>query len=174
MRECRRRTDGFSRASTFAPRPASAPAAARKRRQSQRHADARWHAVHADAETSNSTLAWSTDHAVTWTWGFTFDTSFGCPAFLNFGRNYAGARDDYVYIYSQDGPGAYDPYDDIVMARVPKSKIRERTSYEFFAGPGSDARTIWDADMAKRAPVFHFPGSCAGLMWCTIQASAGI
>ena len=54
--------------------------------------------------TKNSTLAWSTDHGVTWTWGFTFDTSFGCPAFLNFGRNYAGARDDFVYVYSQDGP----------------------------------------------------------------------
>ena len=27
-------------------------------------------------------------------------------AFLNFGKNYQGARDNYVYTFSQDGPSA--------------------------------------------------------------------
>ena len=40
--------------------------------------------------TGNATLAWSADHGQTWTWGFKFDTGFGCPTFLNFGRNYGG------------------------------------------------------------------------------------
>ena len=40
----------------------------------------------------NSRLAWSSDHGLTWTWSdWTFATSFGCPAFLNFGKNYAGS-----------------------------------------------------------------------------------
>ena len=28
-----------------------------------------------------------------------FTTSFGYPTFLNFGQNYADARDTYVYVY---------------------------------------------------------------------------
>ena len=56
----------------------------------------------------NSQLAWSSDHAKTWTWcDWRFETSFGCPTFLNFGKDYAGARDGYVYIYSPDGDSAY-------------------------------------------------------------------
>jgi len=113
--------------------------------------------------TNNATLTWSSDHGVTWTWGFTLDTSFGCPAFLNFGRNYAGARDGFVYIYSQDGPSAYEPYDGIVMARVPSSKIREQSAYEFCTGIGADGIPTWDADVAKRAPIFRYPGHCERL-----------
>ena len=51
----------------------------------------------------NARLAWSKDHASTWKWSdWKFTTSFGCPTFLNFGRNYAAAGDAYVYIYSHD------------------------------------------------------------------------
>ena len=43
----------------------------------------------------NAQLAWSKDHGKTWQWAdWKFTTSFGCPTFLNFGKNYAGARDD--------------------------------------------------------------------------------
>ena len=38
-------------------------------------------------------LAWSTDHSQTWGWAdWTFPTSFGCPTFLNFGKDYANAQ----------------------------------------------------------------------------------
>ncbi len=76
--------------------------------------------------TGNSQLAWSEDHGQTWQWGFHFTTSFASPSFLNFGRNYGGARDGYVYLYSQDGDSAYQPDDAVVMARVPKARIRDR------------------------------------------------
>ena len=47
----------------------------------------------------NSQLAWSKDRGRTWTWSdWKFQTSFGYPTFLNFGRNYDGARDSFVYI----------------------------------------------------------------------------
>jgi len=45
----------------------------------------------------NSQLAWSKDHGGTWTWSdWRFETSFGCTTFLNFGKNYANARDRFV------------------------------------------------------------------------------
>lgn len=107
----------------------------------------------------NSQLVWSEDRGRTWTWGFKFDTSFGSPAFLNFGRNYAGARDGYVYTYSQDGPSAYESDDGVVLARVPKEKIRDRSAYEFFVRLKA-GKAEWSRDIALRGPVFTFPGLC--------------
>lgn len=110
--------------------------------------------------TGNATLAWSADHGQTWQWGFTFDPSFGSPTFLNFGRNYAGAPDDYVYTYSQDGPSAYETYDSVVLARVPKSHLRERDAYEFFVKQGTDRTPIWSKDITQRGPALANPAHC--------------
>jgi CubicO group peptidase (beta-lactamase class C family) len=112
--------------------------------------------------TGNATLVWSADHGATWTWGFKFDQSFGCPAFLNFGKNYAGAADDYVYVYSQDGPSAYEPYDGVVLARVPRNRVREREAYEFLAG-SSGHEPRWTRDITARGHVFTYPGHCERL-----------
>ena len=126
----------------------------------------------------NSQLAWSSDHARTWTWcGWRFETSFGCPTFLNFGKDYAGARDGYVYIYSPDGDSAYRAADRMVLARVPKGRITERGAYEFFKGLGEGGIPLWTEDIAERRAVFSHPGGCyrssvsydAGLkryLWC--------
>jgi hypothetical protein len=107
----------------------------------------------------NSQLAWSEDHGATWhwaVWGFT--NSFGCPTFLNFGRNYAGAFDEFVYVYSPDANSAYEVADRLVLARVHKSRIRERAAYEFFTGqPGAPA---WSLDLARRSAVFAAAGLC--------------
>ncbi|MDA2939181.1 serine hydrolase, partial [Acidobacteria bacterium AH-259-A15] len=108
----------------------------------------------------NSQLVWSTDHGKTWQWGFRFHTSFGCPTFLNFGKNYRGARDNYVYVYSQDGPSAYESFDHLVMARVPKDRIRNRNAYEFFQRLDGVGRPLWTADIHQRGPVFSYPGHC--------------
>ena len=108
----------------------------------------------------NSQLAWSQDHARTWQWGFRFEESFGCPAFLNFGRNYAGARDGYVYVYSSDGPSAYESYDRIVLARAPVNQIHERGAWEFLldsSGP------LWTKDIRQRGAVFTYPRHCQRL-----------
>jgi len=130
--------------------------------------------------TANAQLAWSNDHAKTWHWSdWKFDTSFGAPTFLNFGKDYAGARDDYVYIYSTDSDSAYEPSDRMVMARVPKDQLRTRRSYEFFAGLTPDGRPRWTARLRDRAAVFVNPASCyrsgisynPGLkryLWCQI------
>jgi hypothetical protein len=126
----------------------------------------------------NSQLAWSSDHAKTWTWcDWRFQISFGCPTFLNFGKDYAGARDEYVYIYSPNGDGAYRAADGMVLARVPKGRITERRAYEFFKGLGKGGMPLWTGDIAERSAVFRHAGGCcrsaisydAGLrryLWC--------
>jgi CubicO group peptidase (beta-lactamase class C family) len=126
----------------------------------------------------NSRLVWSTDRGATWQsadWKFT--SSFGCPTFLNFGRNYAQARDEYVYVYSHDADSAYDPADRMVLARVPADRIADRDAYEFFERRDADGRPVWTKDIARRGAVFEHAGLCyrsgisynAGLkryLWC--------
>jgi CubicO group peptidase (beta-lactamase class C family) len=128
----------------------------------------------------NSQLAWSGDHARTWAWcDWKFETSFGAPTFLNFGKDYTGARDSCVYIYSHDHDSAYKPADRMVLARVPKDHIRDRQAYEFFKGLDAKGGPLWTADIRDRGGVFVNPGRCyrsgisynAGLkryLWCQI------
>jgi hypothetical protein len=131
----------------------------------------------------NAHLGWSTDHGATWTWAdWKFNTSFGCPGFINFGKNYADARDEFVYLYSQDHNSAYERADRMVMARVPKDKLRERGAYEFFTKTNAQGQAEWSRDVAQRDGIFTNPGHCyrssmsydAGLkryLWC--QTGAG-
>jgi CubicO group peptidase (beta-lactamase class C family) len=128
----------------------------------------------------NSQIAWSTDRAQTWNWcDWRFETSFGAPTFLNFGKDYAGARGGHVYLYSNDDDSAYVPSDRMVLARVPKDRIHERGAYEFFKGIDVESRPLWTTDIRDRGAVFVNPGRCyrsgvsynAGLkryLWCQI------
>ncbi|MCI0391587.1 MAG: serine hydrolase [Acidobacteria bacterium] len=110
---------------------------------------------------ANSQLAWSHDHGATWTWAdWRFTESFGCPTFLNFGKNYAGARDEFVYVYSPDGNSAYETTDHLVLARVPKTQLREREAYRFFAGLDSNGRPRWTPEIVQRGAVFTHPRHC--------------
>jgi hypothetical protein len=101
-------------------------------------------------------LAWSTDHASTWTWSNWRFSEFGYCAFLDFGPNYAGARDGYVYMVTPDTPSAYKETDHLVLTRVPSNRIRERDAYEVFAGMDGPDKPRWTMDIAARQPVFSF------------------
>jgi CubicO group peptidase (beta-lactamase class C family) len=128
----------------------------------------------------NSQLGWSADHGRSWAWAdWKFTESFGCPTFLNFGRDYAGARDGFVYIYSHDSESAYKRADRFVMARVPADRLQDRRAYEFFVRLGADGRPEWSREIAERGAVFTNAGACyrsavgynAGLrryLWCQI------
>ncbi len=108
----------------------------------------------------NAQLAWSGDHGRTWRWaGWKFTAGFGCPTFLNFGRDYAGARDGWAYVYSPDADGAYRPADRMVLARVPKGRITERAAYEFFTGLDR-RRPLWSKEVGDRGAVFAYKGRC--------------
>jgi hypothetical protein len=109
----------------------------------------------ADGKGNESQLAWSRDHGVTWTWSDWRFPEFGACTFLNFGRNYAGARDPFVYVYSADQPSAYKSADRFILMRVPKEKVIDRASYEFFTG------FEWTSDVAQRGAVFVRQGGCA-------------
>ncbi len=109
----------------------------------------------------NAQLACSKDHGKTWEWvDWKFTTSFGCPTFLNFGKDYIGTRDDWVYVYSHDADSAYQPADCMVLARVPKEKILERNAYEFFKGLDEKQQPLWSKEMADRSAVFTHTGRC--------------
>ncbi|HEY2784227.1 MAG TPA: serine hydrolase, partial [Fimbriiglobus sp.] len=109
----------------------------------------------------NSQLAWSRNHGQTWKWSnWKMTTGFGCPTFLNFGRNYSGSRDGFVYVYSPDADDAYHPADRMVLARVPKGKIADRSAYEFYRGSDGQAKPIWTKEVTSRGAVFTHPGRC--------------
>jgi hypothetical protein len=114
----------------------------------------------ADRQGRQSQLAWSNDHGRTWTeadWRF---EAFGYPAFLNFGRNYAGARDDFVYLISHDNASAYEAADRFILMRVPKDRIPERHAYEFFVQRDRHDRPVWTREIDERGAVFEHPGRC--------------
>ena len=110
---------------------------------------------------ANAQLASSRDRGATWTRAeWKFGKGFGAPTFLNFGRNYAGARDGFVYVYSHDHDSAYAPADRMVLARVPATKILDRRAYEFFKEMGPRHQPIWTPDIEERGAVFTHVGRC--------------
>lgn len=87
------------------------------------------------------------------------DEGFFAPAFCQFGKAYAGARDEYVYIYA---PDSIDPTHwnvrvpgRINLIRVPRSRIEMKEAYEFFAGTDAAFRPRWTKSMAGRQPVWE-------------------
>lgn len=109
--------------------------------------------------TNNSTVAWSGDRGKTWEWAdWRFESGFGCPSFINYGKNYEGGPEDYVYLISPDAETAYDPADGLVMARVPRKQLRDRDAYEFLSGISSGGSPSWDKDIRLRKAFFRNPG----------------
>jgi hypothetical protein len=108
-----------------------------------------------------SELFYSSDHGRSWLkykWRFT--NSFGCPTFLNFGKNYQGAKDNFVYIYSHDEKDAYKPADQMVLARVHKDSLLERDAYQFFVSLNNQGNPVWSKNIADRGAVFKHPATC--------------
>ncbi len=87
------------------------------------------------------------------------DDGFLCPIFLQFGRDYDGARDDHVYVYAPEVrnsgnldvqiPGA------VTLMRVPRAKLVVRSAFEFFAGLDQDGAPVWTFDLDARRPVLQ-------------------
>lgn len=110
---------------------------------------------------TGSTVAWSADHAKTWTWASWGFPEIGYPVWLNYGKNNAGARDDYLYFYSPDTNSAYIVTDDIILGRVHKNRVRDKSAYQFFSGFGWGwDEPAWTSDFSARKPVFTSSGRC--------------
>ncbi|WP_437201242.1 DUF4185 domain-containing protein [Planctomicrobium sp. SH664] len=110
----------------------------------------------------------SYDQGKSWTkadWHWTDKDGIFAGNFCNFGRDYASARDHYVYVYFtriqsppesrrswiHETPGMVD------LARVPKDKILEQNAYEWFAGITEDHQPRWTSRITERQPAFEDP-----------------
>src|SRR5205814_786500 len=115
----------------------------------------------------NSQLAWSADRGRTWAWAdWKFTAGFGCPTFLNFGPDYAGARDDFVYVYSHDADSAYTPADRVALARVPKGRIRDVSPGETCSFP-----TKWMSADGKTLHLVFSGGDCFAVRRATLTTA---
>jgi hypothetical protein len=118
----------------------------------------------------NSRLGWSRDQGRTWAWAdWKLTRGFGCPTFLNFGKDYAGARDEFAYLYSPDGDSAYAPADRMVLARVPAARLRDRSAYEFWfirekrtsgLKKGGHAGSFWSCETRNQKGAPACPPAC--------------
>lgn len=133
-------------------------------------------------------IAASKDHGASWEftdWSFTREEGIMMPTVCNFGKNYTGAKDEYVYSYlirfqSYEGPDDYSDKVDwlncqkpglIDLARVPKNQMLNREEYTFFAGM-ENGEPRWTKDVNKRKPVFE---NIDGVGWCiNVSFSEGL
>ncbi len=122
----------------------------------------------------------STTHGTAWTaasWAFGKSTSLVMPTFLNFGQDYANARDEYVYTYFirlQGNPSGLDVHipGKIDLARVPETEIMTRQSWTFFTGLDESGSPQWSSDPAARVAVFQ---DVNGVGWnCSVSYNAGL
>ena len=114
----------------------------------------------------NESLIWSNDRGATWkqsSWKWPSGPgNFKATTFLQFGKDYAGARDDYVYFYGRDEiPSAKGTRG--FMGRVHRTKLKSRDAYEFFAGFDVDRGPIWSRDVNKRKPHFTDAAGVEGI-----------
>jgi hypothetical protein len=77
--------------------------------------------------------------------------AFGTAHILNFGQNYGGARDGFVYTYwTGEKEIGFSSSDRIYLTRVPRAQIEDLSRYEYWTGAAS-----WTRDVQKRRPVFE-------------------
>jgi hypothetical protein len=100
-------------------------------------------------------LAWSANFADSWQLSpWTLQSiEFAPSTILNYGKDYTGARDDFVYFYG----GAWGPAQNVYLVRVHKHQIRHWARYEFFKGLDAAGDPLWTSDMTQRRPVFSDP-----------------
>ncbi|MBL8271066.1 twin-arginine translocation signal domain-containing protein [Steroidobacter sp.] len=82
--------------------------------------------------------------------------AFSLLTILQMGRNYEHNRDGYIYVYAPNG-NTEGTMNELVMFRVLKGKLLERSSYEYFVGRTAKGGAIWSKDIMARATVHTFP-----------------
>ena len=79
--------------------------------------------------------------------------AFSTLSFAQMGQNNSKSIDDFVYVYSPDGPYTHQ----LNMARVPRDKVTDRNSYEFFKKLNPDGSVEWTKNIRERGTVYTFP-----------------
>ncbi|MET7638437.1 hypothetical protein [Streptomyces sp. NPDC005438] len=112
-----------------------------------------------------ATIARSTDKGRTWTWDKTgpmfADGTFTTVMFLDYGKDYAEAPDDYVYAYALDHNWR-DSFDDRVpdpvdlyLARMPRDEVQNEAAWQYVSGYDQSGEPTWSDDIADREAVLH-------------------
>jgi hypothetical protein len=81
--------------------------------------------------------------------------TFGAPAFVNFGKDNLGARDNFVYAISGEG---WDDGSHCRLGRVPEASILDQTSWEWVSALSPKGDLQWSKDMRLAVPVLTHPG----------------
>lgn len=126
---------------------------------------------HADRNGGQAQLAWSKDHGATWSYADWRFEEFGLVGFVNFGKDYARARDAFVYSYSHDGSRADTPADRFILMRAHQDRIARREAWEFFVRRDEDGLPVWSQDIRRRGAVFEHRDAC---LRSAITYNAGI
>jgi hypothetical protein len=89
---------------------------------------------------------------------FFFEPSdaFSLLTVLQMGKNYQHNTDGFVYVYAPNG-NTEGTMNQLVMFRVPKDRILDRSAYEFFAARNPDGSAEWARDINARGVVHTFP-----------------
>jgi len=113
----------------------------------------------------NGWIITSHDNGRTWDPEATFQTFFtgrtASAHFVQFGQDYAGARDGYVYAHfpcALDGQSYWCNNDHILIGRVPRERLLDRRAWEFLVAFDSTGQPCWDADDTRAIPIFSYPG----------------
>jgi len=75
---------------------------------------------------------------------------FGGPAFVNTGRDNAGAPDKYVYAVSTD---QWDNGSNLRVGRVPANRIQDAAAWQWVADVNGYKHPHWTSDLNRAAPV---------------------
>ena len=82
--------------------------------------------------------------------------AFSLITVLQMGQNYEHNSDGYVYLYAPNG-NTEGTMNQLVLARVPKDRIADRTACEFFVERAADGGATWSPAIEHRGIVHTFP-----------------
>ena len=103
---------------------------------------------------TDASIISSDDHGVTWNpipeEAMFEGGRFGNPSFIQYGKDYSLAPDNYVYAISA-GEGRWTNNNSYFLGRVPVDSIEERESWSFFSGNSEDDPQ-WDS-LEKAKPI---------------------
>jgi hypothetical protein len=120
-----------------------------------------WTMGRSKVDSTNTGFAVSSDNGVTWKLEekkmfADVPDGFRVRGIAQFGKGYAGAMDDYIYVYF-----GFSRADDIYLARVAKAAISDAQRYEWFAGT-TGGQPVWKKEFAQKKPAFTDPN---GYVW---------
>ena len=122
---------------------------------------------HPDFNRQHNIQSWiitSVDYGKTWNRESTptdfFTGRLASPHFLQFSQDYSGARDEYIYAYfpsADDGGSYWENGDYLLLGRVPRYRLLERSAWQFYKGLDGNHQPEWCADDTLANPVFRYP-----------------